>query len=131
MADELYRYTSNKDPWDGTGSIIVGENEDGSGKVLVKGGDPVALTEEELARARQNYNVVKLSDEQAEKYSADDEATEEPQPSGRSRRGQKTSTERPDADGGVVDPSQGGSASNVGDAPVSATATSDNPGGGR
>lgn len=131
MADEgtLYRYTSNKDAWDTTASIIVAVDDEGAPtKVMHQGGAPVALTDEELARAKRRFNISKLSDDQAARYSVRDDGTavlnedagdgedeqeEEPQaPARRSRRSRaqdKTSPADQDA-GGVVDPSKGGNA---------------------
>ena len=65
MADEtFYKYTSNKDPNDGTREVIaaVDEKTGEPTKVLVRGGDSVKLTEDEHARVSARFNLRKDSD---------------------------------------------------------------------
>jgi sRNA-binding protein len=120
----LYRYTSNKSPWEETSALIVGYDDDGTAKVMQRGGDPVELTDEEVARARRNYNITELSEAQVEKFAEKAEeqaeasgANDSPAKNRRRKRSEAAAAEsQPDANsqpadenaGGVVDPTQGG-----------------------
>lgn len=82
MADEtFYKYTSNKDPNDGTTQVVaaVDEKTGEPTKVLVRGGDSVALTEDEHARVSARFNLRKDSDgpdEDTDEQVAEREAAE-------------------------------------------------------
>ena len=73
MADEkhLYRYTSNKDPNNGTETIIV-EDANGERATVPRGGE-VELTEDQATDLRSRFNLTKLSEEQAAKAESDDD----------------------------------------------------------
>ncbi len=86
-----YRYTTNKDPFDGTASVVLERDDDGNvTKEIVRGGDPVDLTEEELAALKTRFNVSKATQSQLENAadtSGDPNASgpspdAEPQPAG-------------------------------------------------
>lgn len=110
----LYRYTSNKDQWDTTESIIVGYLDDGTEKVMHLHGDPVELSEDELAGARGRFNVNELTDKQLEAYNEEQSGGPAASPSRRTKKAaaKKAANEQPADDdaGGVVDPTQGGNA---------------------
>lgn len=159
MADEptLYRYTSNKAEWDSAEAIVVGENDDGTPKVMYRGGAPVVLSDAELANARKRYNITALTDKQAEVYVVDestsvgvprsdvegdeggDGVADAPnltgdEPAKRSRRASRSRSDDSDAraagdDAGAVDVNQGGDPSGSADAAAgTSTPAGDNVG---
>lgn len=108
----LYRYTSNKSEWDDTATIIVGYNEDGSEKVMHKGGDPVDLTDAELEGARPRFNISELTDKQKAAYEEEQQGGAPEPPSRRAKKAAAKQNDQPADDnaGGVVDPTKGGNA---------------------
>lgn len=59
MADQYYKVTSAKDPFDGTSVILVeGESiEDENAKFAYVGGDPVELNEAQVEILKERFNV--------------------------------------------------------------------------
>jgi hypothetical protein len=65
MADQAYKWTSNKDPFDSTSRIIVeGSLEDPKKDVLP--GGTVTLTEDEYALYSQRFNLRKVDETSTE-----------------------------------------------------------------
>lgn len=93
MADNFYRYTSNKDPNDGTTEVVVARDEQGEPtKVLVQGGPAVQLSDEEYKAASRRFRL-RTDDKPEQQEEAQAEAAPDDSPSG--PRGLETQAEQP------------------------------------
>lgn len=119
--EKFYRYTSNKDPFDGTTRVIADRDESGNEVVLVQGGDPVQLTDEQAENVRRRFNIRAVSDEEAAKAAEKDEESESPAP--RRRKGSAGDTGQGSGSAGAV--SVEGSSGDTGSDAGAATGASD------
>ena len=68
---DLYRYTSNKDPQDGT-TVIVPDPDDR--ERLVHQGGEIELSEDEAKRLRERFNLTKVSEEEVQRRETEESA---------------------------------------------------------
>jgi hypothetical protein len=79
MAETAYKYTSNKDPYDGTVAVVLEvDNKGEPTKVLYQDGDPVVLTDEQAQQVKGRFNITKQSSDDASEGSPKAASSQDP-----------------------------------------------------